>query len=123
MKHTHLNHVALHVEDVERSVAFYRNVLGLEEIPRPAFDFPGAWLRLGDDQELHLIAGRQQEPQVRSGANHFALMVEDMDVAEKVLEERGAEVSARRTRPDGAFQIYLEDPDGHTIEICTPVPT
>ena len=48
-----LNHVAIHVADVERSLVFYRDVLRLEPIPRPAFTFPGAWFQLGIDQELH----------------------------------------------------------------------
>ena len=56
MKIYELNHVAIHVKDVEASCEFYRNVLRLEPIPRPAFTFPGAWFRLGDNQELHLIA-------------------------------------------------------------------
>jgi catechol 2,3-dioxygenase-like lactoylglutathione lyase family enzyme len=42
-----LNHVAIYVADVEKSIQFYQNILGLEELARPAFDFPGAWFRLG----------------------------------------------------------------------------
>ena len=52
-----LNHVALHVADVETSVGFYRDVMKLPQLPRPAFDLPGAWFRLGPEQELHLIGG------------------------------------------------------------------
>ena len=55
MKVLELNHVAIHVADVERSAAFYREVLRLEPLPRPAFDYPGAWFRLGARQELHLL--------------------------------------------------------------------
>ena len=119
MKPRSLNHVALHVEDVARSASFYEGVLGLAKIERPDFDFPGAWYRLGEDQELHLISGQHQDPQVRSGANHWALLVDDIDEAERFLQDRGGKPSRRRTRPDGAFQIYLRDPDGHSIEICT----
>ena len=119
MRHRSLNHVALYVEDVARSESFYEDVLRLTRIERPAFDFPGVWYRLGEDQELHLISGQDQDPQVRSGANHFAILVDDMEEAERVLKERGGNPSRRRTRPDGALQIYLRDPDGHTIEICS----
>ena len=51
-----LNHVAIHITDVARSAEFYQRVLRLEPLPRPAFNFPGAWFRLGANQELHLIA-------------------------------------------------------------------
>ena len=36
MDHRELNHVAIHVEDVEQSCAFYERVLELKPIPRPA---------------------------------------------------------------------------------------
>jgi catechol 2,3-dioxygenase-like lactoylglutathione lyase family enzyme len=40
------------------------------------------------------------------------------------LQTLGVEYRERRTRPDGVFQIYVKDPDGHTIELCTaPVET
>ena len=120
MKILELNHVAIHVADVERSVEFFRRVLLLEQIERPAFDFPGAWFRLGTKQELHLI-GNRNEP-VYSGArnNHFALQVDDIAAWEKHLEQVGADFSPKKPRPDGALQIFLRDADGHFIELFTP---
>lgn len=115
-----LNHVALHVADVDKSSAFYRNVLRLEPIPRPAFTFPGAWFRLGTQQELHLI-GERLEP-VASGnrGNHFALRVDELDSWEAQLQKARAEFRPRKKRPDGAWQVFLRDPDGHVIELFTP---
>jgi lactoylglutathione lyase len=120
MNFTHLDHVALHVADVERSVAFYRDVLRLEPIPRPAFTFPGAWFRLGKKQELHLIGGRQREVISHNRGNHFALTVDDFDAWEQYLIENKVHIAPRRTRPDGALQLYVIDPDGHYVELCTP---
>jgi len=117
---TQLNHVALHVADLEKSVAFYRDVLRLEAIPRPAFSFPGAWFRLGVDQELHLIGGRDREVVSHNRGNHFALMVDDFDAWERYLIEYNVHFAPRRTRPDGALQLYVIDPDGHYVEFCTP---
>jgi len=117
-----LNHVALHVADVERSAAFYRDVLRLEPIPRPAFSFPGAWFRLGADQELHLIGERTQEVISHNRGNHFALLVDDFDAWEKYLTEHKVNSAPRRTRPDGALQLYVIDPDGHYVELCTLPP-
>jgi glutamate racemase len=72
MQFLQLNHVALHVKDIERSIVFYRDVLKLEPIPRPAFTFPGAWFRLGLDQELHLIGERKREVISHNRGDHFA---------------------------------------------------
>jgi lactoylglutathione lyase len=114
-----LNHVALHVADLERSIAFYRDVLLLQPIPRPAFTFPGAWFQLGVDQELHLIGERKQDVVSHNRGNHFALLVDDFDAWERYLTERQVNFAPRRTRPDGALQLYVIDPDGHYIELCT----
>ncbi len=113
-----LNHVAIHVADVERSCAFYRDVLGLEQIPRPAFSFPGAWFRLGPDQELHIIGERTEEISGGPRGNHFALRVPSIREAERRLREKGIAFHGPWQRPDGAWQIFLADPDGHYIELC-----
>ena len=115
-----LNHVALHVADVDRSVAFYRDVLKLRPIPRPAFSFPGAWFQLGGDQELHLIGERTKDVVSHNRGNHYALLVDDFDAWEKHLTACGAKFVPRRTRPDGALQLFVVDPDGHYVELCTP---
>ena len=48
-------------------------------------------------------------------------MIDDMDAWEQDLQARGIPYLPRRTRPDGALQIYLVDPDGHYLELCTAV--
>jgi catechol 2,3-dioxygenase-like lactoylglutathione lyase family enzyme len=118
MKIFELNHVAVHVADVVRSREFYRGVLRLEPLPRPAFDFPGAWFRLGAAQELHLI-GRAGPFAPVSANNHFALRVNDLAGWEKHLQQAGADYRPKKQRPDGAWQIFLRDPDGHYIELFT----
>ena len=120
MKNQQLNHVALHVADVERSSAFYHEFLLLEPIPRPAFDFPGAWFRLGVDQELHLIGGREQDTVSASRGNHFALLVDDIQAWEQHLIATNTPHQPLRIRPDGAYQVFIPDPDGHFVELCTP---
>jgi len=115
-----LNHVALHVADVERSCEFYRNVLRLEQIARPAFTFPGAWFRLGTTQELHLIGDRVEPVISNNRGNHFALRVDKLDSWEAHLGKVHAEFRPRKPRPDGAWQVFLRDPDGHVIELFAP---
>lgn len=122
MKFRQLDHIALHVADVDASCEFYRDVLQLEAMPRPAFDFPGAWFRLGETQELHLIGNRDQDVHSKSRGTHWALLVDDMDAWEARFQKLGVQYAPRRTRPDGAFQIYVADPDGYWIELCTTAP-
>ncbi len=120
MKIRELNHIAIHVADVARSSDFYRSVLQLQSIPRPAFSFPGAWFRLGTNQELHLIGDRGDPVSSSNRGNHFALMVDDIDQWAHHLQESGANFAPKKKRPDGASQIFLRDPDGHVIELFTP---
>jgi len=117
-----LNHVALLVSDVGRSCEFYLHVMKLEPIPRPAFDFPGAWFRLGTNQELHLIGGRTEQIVSGNRSNHLALLTDDLVEWEQHFANVRADFQPRKLRPDGAEQIFLRDPDGHAIELCTPPP-
>jgi len=121
MKIVELNHVAIVVSDVERSCAFYSRVLQLQLLPRPAFSFPGAWFRLGTNQELHLIGGRDEPIVAGPRGNHFALQVPDLSAWERHLQNVNADFQPKKQRPDGAWQIFLRDPDGHYIELFTPL--
>ena len=92
-----LDHVAIHVRDVDASSKFYREVLRLEPLPRPAFTFPGAWFRLGDDQELHLIGDRAQAVHSSNRGNHFALR--DRSGHRRFLASRGWLICATPADP------------------------
>ena len=115
-----LNHVAIYVSDVKRSSEFYGGVLQLQSLPRPAFNFPGAWFRLGTGQELHLIGNRGDPFSENHRNNHFALRVDDIDAWERHLKSVGAQFAPKKQRPDGAWQVFLRDPDGHAVELFTP---
>jgi glyoxylase I family protein len=128
-----LHHVSLPVTDIERSRRFYREVLGLPEIARPPFDFPGAWFALGSaGQQLHLIAGGSATPTFRGGKPvdsrdiHFAIRVSSFAAARTALEALGYAVNAAddlmrmKLNPQataGFPQIYILDPDRNVIEI------
>ncbi|HMJ64581.1 MAG TPA: VOC family protein [Candidatus Binatia bacterium] len=118
METSELNHVALLVSDVKKSCEFYVSVLQLQQIERPAFDFPGAWFRLGTTQELHLIGGEKTERAApRRRGNHFALRADDLEAWRQHLQDFGVVARGPVKRPDGAIQIFLSDPDGHLIEL------
>lgn len=119
MEITDLNHVAIHVADLEASKRFYGEVLGLKPKARPAFDFEGAWFELGPTRELHLLAGGEVKVISHHRGAHFAFEVPDIQAAEEELRGKGEKiVLGPQTRPDGAVQIFLLDPDGYWVELC-----
>jgi glyoxylase I family protein len=125
-----LHHISLPATDLERSCRFYREVLGLAEIPRPPFPFPGTWFRLGD-RELHLIGGEGAVSQGGIGTDsrqlHLAIRVASFGRALERLRALGYREDALPTDPmhvmilrqplTGYPQLYLNDPDRHLIEI------
>src|SRR5215475_8463549 len=78
-----LNHVSITVTDVAKAREFYTGLLGLQEIPRPAFDFPGIWYSLGNGLSLHIILNDQlvrpavERETIQARYAHFALWTED----------------------------------------------
>jgi catechol 2,3-dioxygenase-like lactoylglutathione lyase family enzyme len=120
MRIEQLNHVALHVRDVRASCLFYGEVLRLPPLPRPAFDFPGAWFAIAPDQELHLIGGRSAAVHSHHRGGHFALRVDDVWQWEQHLQRYDAKFVPPKRRPDGAWQLFVVDPDGHWVELMQP---
>lgn len=119
MKILDLNHVALHVADLDRSMAFYGDTLGwATKDTRPAFDFPGAWYQLGPTRELHLISGRHDDDIDIPRVCHFAVQAESIAEVEARLREWGVDFLGPKPRPDGVPQIFVQDPDGYWIEFC-----
>jgi glyoxylase I family protein len=127
---TALHHIALTVTDLERSRAFYREILQLQEIPRPPFNFPGAWFRLGEAYEVHLIVHDRatfREKPLDSRDVHFAVRVPNYHEAVEFLRSKGYRDGVDRNdlmsmilQPHataGYPQIYICDPDRHVIEI------
>ena len=116
-----IHHVAIGVADLVRSRRFYTTVLGLEEIPRPAFDFDGAWFRVGE-QHIHLIVQCQTEMRhegasLRTRGDHIALRVQSYRETLEHLRALGMPFEDRPHNKTPWPQIYIVDPDGHTIEL------
>ena len=125
-----IDHVTLVVEDLERSRAFFADLLGMQEVPRPDFGFPGLWFQAGSTQ-IHLNvageeagkAGHEYLGSQITRALHIAFLVDNALTAADYLRAHNVEIIAGpRNRPDGAIQLYILDPDGHQIEITSPAP-
>jgi catechol 2,3-dioxygenase-like lactoylglutathione lyase family enzyme len=122
-----IQHVGLVVSDVGRSRRFYRDALGLEEVPRPAnFKFAGAWFRFGE-YELHLLAeadttGGAGQPDAGEGAtrgltHHLAFEVDNLEAACEQLAAAGVALTGGpMPRGDGVTQVFFLDPDGYVLE-------
>ena len=115
-----LHHVALSVTDMDRATWFYTTVLGLEEIPRPPFDFGGAWYQLGDRQ-LHLIVHPPTRTlrgtsEIGPREGHIALRVRDRQEVLDRLAKHGVPYLDLPGNLTPWAQIYCCDPDGNIIE-------
>jgi catechol 2,3-dioxygenase-like lactoylglutathione lyase family enzyme len=116
-----LHHVSILVTDLPRARQFYSSVLGLTEIERPAFDFPGAWYELPQGQ-LHLIAGsnaqaRDRSAEVGTRGSHYALRVRSYRDTVQHLRQHGIACQERPRNRTPWPQIFLTDPDGNIIEL------
>lgn len=116
MKHAGVHHVSINVHDTDETAKFYIENLGLEEIPRPDFGFPGHWLRCGA-QELHLI---QVENHEAPEGQHFALRVQNIEEAREELLGKGVKVSRINEIRGVGRQCFLRDPAGNMVELNQP---
>ena len=121
MSATSVNHVSIYADDLDKSAAFYEQLLGLERIATPTFAFPVQWMRLGH-QELHLFF----RPDVQAPRFHqVALNVDDFEAvywrarAQRLFDD-SAFFSGMYELPDGSVQMYLRDPARNLIEIDWP---
>ena len=125
-----LGHLVLYVRDIERSVRFYRDVLGWRQIGPPSSAFPGAMFSGGrTHHELLLIEvgpdAAPIPPGRRVGLYHFGLKVGDTDEELREMLDRlvAAGVDLVGTADHGmTHSLYLADPDGNEIELYIDVP-
>lgn len=117
-----LNHIAFYVVNLQKSVAFYQNIIGLDTIPEPFHDGRHKWFSIGSGH-LHLIEGAKEVASHNKNA-HLCLSVASVDAftvqlqkANLPYEDWKGQPQAVTLRVDGVKQIYFKDPDGYWIEI------
>jgi len=116
-----LDHVSLNVGDRLRSIAWYRDVLGLEQRNEPTED--GEPVFMGEFGACVALFQAQSEapdrPYESAGLRHFAFTVDSLDAALERLREQG--VDFRFEDHGTAHSVYFRDPDDHVIELTTYV--
>ncbi len=114
-----IHHVSLLVENTEKALEFYTDVLGLPVIPeRPDLDFPGAWLQIGD-QQIHLLELENPDPvndRPEHGGRdrHLAMSVADLSELEQRLRNKGIAYTLSKS---GRRALFCRDYDGNTMEL------
>ena len=120
-------HTMIRVKDLDKSIAFYTEVLGMTLLRRddyPGGKFTNAFVGYGPEDkeavvELTLNWGREEPYEIGTGFGHLALGVNDIYAVCAELEKRGAKIP-RKPGPmqHGTTHIaFVEDPDGYKIEL------
>jgi catechol 2,3-dioxygenase-like lactoylglutathione lyase family enzyme len=108
---TRVGHVALHVRDIDRSIAFFAAVLGLRVTLR---DGDRAYLTCNErHHELILIESGER------GYDHVALEVDELERAEASLRAVGAQLLAYEDEPGVAGALRAVVPGGHVVKLFT----
>ncbi|SLN17837.1 Lactoylglutathione lyase [Roseovarius litorisediminis] len=129
---TRILYTMLRVGDLDRSIAFYRDALGMREMRRETFPegrFTLAFMGYGDSPSAPTIEltwnWDETSYQHGNGYGHIALEVSDIYAACECLSKMGVKI----TRPAGPMKsapseigkkeviAFLEDPDGYSIEL------
>jgi catechol 2,3-dioxygenase-like lactoylglutathione lyase family enzyme len=117
-----LAHLCFIVKNLDRSVAFYRDKLGLKE----TFDFVndkgvrfGVYLCAGGRAFFELFEGSKPPEPYKDDRSyqHFCLEVDDIEATAADLRAKGIEVSPVTLGSDNSYQAWLVDPDGNRIEL------
>lgn len=113
-----LNHASFIVANLDISLVFYCNILGLQQVDRPDLGFPGAWFQLGS-QQIHLLKLENPDPTTgrpeHGGRDrHVALNALSLTPIQDALKKAGIvytmSISGRRA-------LFCRDPDGNTVEV------
>ena len=128
VKITELDHIVLRVKNVEESLRFYTEVLGLkperiEQWRGGEVRFPSA--RLNDDTIIDFFASDQQTIGMDGVRNqdHFCMVIEqtDMDELKSKFEAMGVEIQTGPGQRWGShgdgISLYIYDPDNNVVEL------
>ena len=128
------DHVGITCSNIEKSVAFYRDLLGLEEFHRARnsagtdvvfLDAGGGMLELFGPSH-HVKSPAAELPEDRAGIRHIAIRVDDLEKMYRQLCDEGVEFrgppKAPNISPTALKLAFCKDPDGNVVELmeCKP---
>ena len=123
-----LDHVLVLTDDLDASLAFYRDALGLELCERPPLPFPGHWLGVGGRVLLHLADRAAYDDALAAlgldrpagPVDHVSFLGAGHDALLTRLRAAGVEPVANEV--PGAFrQLFVTDPNGVRVEVNVPL--
>ena len=119
-----LAHVAIKAADLPATIAFYRQALGLIELPRPPFGFPGAWLGAPDGEALlHLYGGARARdadggaPVGGAAIDHVSLWARGHEAQRARFEALGLPYRSQPVPATNLAQLFVYDPNGVLLEL------
>ncbi len=126
MKIDKVHHIAINTRDINNSIKFYRDILGLKQGATVKLnDFELTYFELPGGGSLELFDYQGRNPQVEKpddavGLRHFALIVKDVAWHESELKKAGVTITLPTTElPSLGMRVLLFlDPNGVTIEFC-----
>ena len=123
MQVTGLFHVAIKTNDLDATVKFYTEVLGMKLVHRPDFGFPGAWIAAGDDVPIiHIYAGGPalvdgKTPYGTAALDHVSLTIKGWDECLERVKKLGYDWRAAIVPGTSLWQIFVHDPSGVMMEL------
>ena len=114
-------HMTMATRDVDATVTFLSNTLGWTPLVRPGnIDMKGAWLRMGPDQEIHLLEVPDFQPSAYEAefGRHFAVFfagAEFPQLKERLLQHDAELIDPLRDTPFERF--FFRDPNGYVFEV------
>lgn len=112
-----MNHFTVLTDDLNKTIEFYVDLLGLTPGARPELGFPGAWLYADGQAVLHVVAGRELPAQRAGVLDHMAFSASNLPAIKSKLDARGIPYDLRRQRGSNTWQLFCHDPAGAKVEL------
>ena len=118
-----LQHFSLYCRDLPAMHKFYNEILGLPEMPRPHFPFPGYWFEAGQDHQIHLakVSDTHVKHSISDNEDsymdhHIGMVTENLDGMKERLKAHDIPF---HDEPYGYPQIFFRDPENNLIEVAS----